>query len=93
MTRYRTVTTALERKLRELVGERVAQARMRANLSQRELGGSSGVHPAALSSLENGRRAPRVDELFRLAACLGCEALDLIPRSIEFERPPPRGGG
>jgi len=48
-------------------GQALADARRKANLSQRQLAGLIGVSSAAICRLENGRRVPSLKLLFRLA--------------------------
>lgn len=60
-------------------GRVLRQARRRANLTQRELAGRSGVPQPAIARIESGAVVPRLDTLDRLLeACGG--SLEVRPR-------------
>jgi transcriptional regulator with XRE-family HTH domain len=54
----------------ERVGENLARARKRADLSQEELGVMASLHRTEISLLERGARLPRIDTVIKLAAAL-----------------------
>lgn len=57
-------------------------ARMRAALSQAELGEQAGVDRGAISSYENGRRGAHPSTARKLAGALGVEVADLLAAPI-----------
>lgn len=67
------------------LGLRVARLRAGRKMSQRELSEAAGITEQALSRIENGVRAPRVDTVRRLADALRVGVGDVIdegkPRS------------
>jgi transcriptional regulator with XRE-family HTH domain len=59
--------------------ENMKRARLRAGLSQEELGFRASLHRTEIGQLERGIRMPRLDTILRLAGGLGippCELLD-----------------
>ena len=66
-------------------GARLRALRHRANLSQRELGELIGADITVIANYENGRAAPRVDRLGRLALALGAAPADLLPEDVSDE--------
>jgi transcriptional regulator with XRE-family HTH domain len=60
---------------------RLVAARERAGLGQRELGRETGIPQAAISRIESGQRAPKADEVIRLAWALGCTVEELTGTS------------
>ena len=51
---------------------------MAAGLSQEELAARAGLHRTYVSSLERGDRNVAVENIFALAAALGCKPGDLV---------------
>ncbi len=60
------------------VGTALRSARLRAGISQQELGSRAGINQAHISRLEKGHYCPRGATLERVAAVLGCAATDLL---------------
>ncbi|MGH9279698.1 MAG: helix-turn-helix domain-containing protein [Acidimicrobiales bacterium] len=56
-----------------IAGGLVAEARILAGLSQRELARRAGTSAAAVANYENGRQQPRFDTLVRLIEAAGFE--------------------
>jgi transcriptional regulator with XRE-family HTH domain len=66
--------------------ESMKRARLRAGLSQEELGFRSSLHRTEIGQLERGVRMPRLDTILRLAGGLGvspCELLDGMAWRVE----------
>ncbi len=66
-------------------GARLRALRHRAKLSQRALGAAIGADETVIASYENGRAAPRVDRLGRLALALGASPADLLTADHELD--------
>jgi transcriptional regulator with XRE-family HTH domain len=56
-----------------VAGALIAEARVLAGLSQRELARRAGTSAAAVANYENGRQQPRFDTLMRLIGAAGFE--------------------
>lgn len=54
-----------------MIGGVIHRRRVRASISQEELAGWAGLERSYLSLVENGKRMPSVEILFRLAAAFG----------------------
>lgn len=61
----------MNRSLAETFGANLARERVRAGLSQEELGIRASLHRTAVGQLERGERVARVDTLVKLAGSLG----------------------
>lgn len=59
-------------KLYSEIGNRIVEARRKANISQEQLAYSSGIDRSHMGFIEQGRRKPTVSTLFRI-----CKALDI----------------
>ncbi len=59
-------------------GENLARCRVRAGLSQEELGVRSSLHRTAVGQLERGERIARTDTLIKLAGSLGVPPAELL---------------
>ena len=55
----------------------LSRLRTEKGLSQEQLSGLAGISRSHLAMIENGRKTPRLDTLWRLA-----EALDIMPSQI-----------
>jgi transcriptional regulator with XRE-family HTH domain len=66
-------------------GARLRALRHRAQLSQRALAARIDADETVIANYENGRAAPRVDRLGRLALALGASPADLLPEDLEVE--------
>jgi transcriptional regulator with XRE-family HTH domain len=64
-------------------GRRVRSFRLAAGISQGELGRLAGVQYKFISLVELGRSNPSLATMFRIAAALECELVDLLPREHE----------
>jgi transcriptional regulator with XRE-family HTH domain len=63
------------------LGENLARARKRADLSQEELGVLASLHRTEVSLVERGARLPRIDTVIKLAGALDI-ALDELVEGI-----------
>lgn len=61
------------------VGQRIKEHRLAAGLSQAELARAVGVHQAAVSVWEHGKRAPGLEEVVALADVLNLSPVQLLP--------------
>lgn len=66
-----------------LVGQRVAVARERRRLTERQLADRSGVPITAVGALERGEQGVEVDDLQQIADVLGVDITDLLPAESE----------
>lgn len=66
------------------LGERIRLARIRAEMSMRELGEKAGVSATAISKFENGQAQPRQSTLLRLAKALSVE-VEYFFRDVKIE--------
>ena len=69
-----------------MLGEELKRARDEAGLSQEEVAHRAGIDRSYLSQLENDRKSPTLDLLFRVCAALGVKAATLVGR-VERGRP------
>lgn len=60
------------------VGDRIKDERRHQGLSQKDLGGISGVNQDTISGIESGRHEPRPSTLRKLAHALGIEVADFF---------------
>ena len=58
--------------------ENMKTIRKQKGLSQKDLADRLGVTPAMVSAYENGKRLPKLQNIKRIAAALGCTGDDLI---------------
>ena len=70
-----------------MLGHELRKAREEADLTQEQLSYSAGVDRTYISQLENNRKSPTVDVLFRLCDALGVSASGLLAR-VEATRKP-----
>jgi len=71
-------------------GRRLKVLRVARGLTQGQLGARSGMHRTFIGNLERAQRGVNVDRLPDLAAALGLEPRDLIPRGslkVDEEEP------
>ena len=62
-----------------LVGERIAQARRRQQLTQKGLAPAVGLSRASVANVEKGRQAVALHVLVKFSQALGVPVVDLIP--------------
>jgi transcriptional regulator with XRE-family HTH domain len=72
-----------------MVGEELRAARRAAGMTQEELAFKAGVDRSYISLLENDRKSPTLDMLFRLCDALGARPSRLVAR-VERKRGGPR---
>jgi len=60
------------------LGRNVARCRLRAGLSQGELGERASLHPTAIGLIERGERTARIDTLLKIAGALEIPPGDLF---------------
>jgi transcriptional regulator with XRE-family HTH domain len=63
-----------------MLGEELRKAREAAKMTQEELSFRAGIHRVYISILENDKKSPTIDTLFRLCKALGVKASHLIAR-------------
>jgi transcriptional regulator with XRE-family HTH domain len=68
-----------------MLGEELRRARLKAELTQEELAFRSGLDRTYISQLENDKKSPTLNALFRLCDALGISAAKLI-RRVERRR-------
>jgi transcriptional regulator with XRE-family HTH domain len=66
-------------------GQQLRQARTRRGLSQENLAKAAQLHPVAVSLIERGHRAVRLDTLRRLCLALRVQPGDLVP-PVQFPK-------
>lgn len=57
--------------------QKLRDARLNLDLTQKELAEAAGIHPVQVSHLENGRHRPTTTTLKKLSAALGVSPRDL----------------
>ena len=67
------------------ISTRMRQARESRNITQAQLAEMTGLMPSAVSHFEAGRRAPSVENLWRLADALGMSIDELVGRAEKTE--------
>ena len=60
------------------MGAKIRQYREQLGMSQRQLAFALGLDPSAVCLWESGKSVPTVQNLYRLADILGCDARDLL---------------
>jgi transcriptional regulator with XRE-family HTH domain len=70
-----------------MLGEELRNAREAAKFSQEDLSFAAGIDRSYISLLENNKKSPTVDLLFRICDALGCSASGLLAR-VEATRKP-----
>jgi transcriptional regulator with XRE-family HTH domain len=69
------------------VGQRVAQARKRARLTQKDLAGLIQMSRASVANIEAGNQPIQIQMIFELAGHLHVQPADLIPAVSETGKP------
>lgn len=69
--------------LAQLVGNRIREARIRADLTQARLAEQVGVEPQTVSAFERGQRTPRLQTLQRIADGTGVRLTALVELDTE----------
>jgi Zn-dependent peptidase ImmA (M78 family)/transcriptional regulator with XRE-family HTH domain len=72
------------------IGERIAAARKRAQLTQAQLAGALGLARTTVVAMEKGERAASSEELLKLAAALSIELNDLLREHVVLAQVSPR---
>jgi transcriptional regulator with XRE-family HTH domain len=70
-----------------MLGEELRRAREDANLTQEQLSFAAKIDRSYISQLENDRKSPTVDVLFRICEALGVSASRLLAQ-VEATRKP-----
>ena len=70
-----------------MLGHELRKAREEADLTQEELSSAANIDRSYISLLENNKKSPTVDLLFRLCDALGVSASGLLA-SVEATRKP-----
>lgn len=70
-----------------MLGDELRKVRQEANLTQEELSYAAEIDRTYISQLENNRKSPTVDVLFRLCKALGVSASEVIARVERSEKP------
>lgn len=73
-----------------MLGDELKKARLKAKMTQEQLSFEAGLDRTYISQLENDRKSPTVDVLFRLCEALGASASKLLAR-VERLRSAPKG--
>jgi transcriptional regulator with XRE-family HTH domain len=68
------------------VGDRVARARLAADISQDILEAKTGISQATLSRIERGKRPAKMNEIIALAHALGSSVAELTGHSLVRDR-------
>lgn len=64
------------------MGERIRQIRLARDMTQQQLATAAGMSTRQLGVIENGKNAPQMATLRRIAEALGCDPADLVsPRT------------
>jgi transcriptional regulator with XRE-family HTH domain len=72
-----------------MVGKELRAVRLEAGMTQEELAFKAGVDRSYISLLENDRKSPTLDMLFRICQALDASVSDIIAR-VEKKRKSPR---
>lgn len=72
-----------------MLGDELRKAREEAGLTQEQLSFAAGIDRSYISQLENDRKSPTVDLLFRICDALGVSASAVLAR-VEKSRTPKR---
>jgi transcriptional regulator with XRE-family HTH domain len=70
-----------------MLGDELKKSREAAKMTQEKLSFAAGVDRSYISLLENGKKSPTVDLLFRICDALGITASSLLAR-VEATRKP-----
>jgi DNA-binding XRE family transcriptional regulator len=72
-----------QREFNQEVGRRIRERRVRAGLTQEDLGDAVDLARTSVTNFENGNQAVTLWLAYRLSMALDCEADDLIPSSTD----------
>jgi transcriptional regulator with XRE-family HTH domain len=61
---------------RRVVGERIREARLYANLTQQKVAELAGMERQAINRIEQGHQSALLDNLIRIAEAIGCSLKD-----------------
>jgi transcriptional regulator with XRE-family HTH domain len=73
-----------------MLGDELRKARNSAKLTQEQLSFAAKIDRTYISQLENNKKSPTVDVLFRICDALGVSASDLLAHVEASRRPKPR---
>jgi transcriptional regulator with XRE-family HTH domain len=69
-----------------MVGDELRKAREQAKVTQEKLSFAANIDRSYISQLENNKKSPTLDVLFRLCNVLGVAASELIARVEESQK-------
>lgn len=72
-----------ERLLYSVVGERLKQRRLEANVTQAQLAEAAGVLRTSVTNIEAGRQKPPLHLLYRMCLALDVEVSSILPANDE----------
>ena len=72
-----------------MLGDELLKSRAEAGLTQEQLSFAAGIDRSYISQLENNKKSPTVDLLFRICDALGVSPSEIISR-VESSRQPKR---
>lgn len=87
--KHGAATRALERPLDIAAGARLRALRMRAGMTQQELGRAIGVTFQQIQKYETGANRMAVSTLLRICDALGRDPVDILPRRVSGGAPAP----
>ena len=70
-----------------MLGDEIKKARLGAKLTQEQLSYAAQIDRTYVSMLENGKKSPTVDVLFRICHAIGISAAELISRVEQSDKP------
>jgi ribosome-binding protein aMBF1 (putative translation factor) len=76
--------TARWRELARLIGLRIRYEREKRDIAASELAAAIGSCVRVIHRWESGTNPPHLSSLFAIATALGCDIIDLVPRSNEY---------
>ena len=64
--------------IKQQLGKKIKELRLRAGLSQEELASKAGLHRTYMSDIERGERNVSVENIGKIAKALGVKSSDLL---------------
>lgn len=77
----RRKTRIKELKVRENIGYKIKESRIRKGVSQKELSNKVNITRTFLGLIENAKRVPSYNTLQKIALCLECDPINLAEES------------